>query len=369
MAYTSKFTGSIIDGAIQKMVDITYTASEINSAIKKVNSGEIVSEPDVLPFQLADFRGERDGTTITLSAEKIVSGTNTYCEQVVWVYNSTRVPQNRQDGTQIMLSKSEFTASATGQRVSKKITGIPTNSKFYARQFAANAKGQWQTEMSVADFNRRLEPVFGDNTPEQIGWAVDNNQVPATWTVGSEIDIMVGSEKLTFVIVGLNHDDLTAGGKANISLGMKQLMNTAKKLSNSDSNAGSFPATQMYSDLNTTIFNQLPEGWKNIIKPVLKKTTAGSKSTTIRTDSMKMWLFSLTEVYGSLPAEGTKYEYYNKNTSLVKRMANGAGTASNWWLRSPYTSGTNTFWYVTSSGSTDDYYPTAAYGVCFGFCV
>ena len=369
MAYTSKFTGSIIDGAIQKMVDITYTASEINSAIKKVNSGEIVSEPDVLPFQLADFRGERDGTTITLSAEKIVSGTNTYCEQVVWVYNSTRVPQNRQDGTQIMLSKSEFTASATGQRVSKKITGIPTNSKFYARQFAANAKGQWQTEMSVADFNRRLEPVFGDNTPEQIGWAVDNNQVPATWTVGSEIDIMVGSEKLTFVIVGLNHDDLAAGGKAHITLGMKQLMAATKRMNADRTNAGSFAGSEMFSTLNTIIFNQLPEGWRNIIKPVTKKTTIGSGSANIRTDSMKLWLFSNKELDGSYSDEGTRYAYYTQNTSLVKRTSNGAGSANYWWLRSPYTGNDSSFRCVLGGGGVGNHGASNSCGVCFGFCV
>ena len=349
-----------------------YSGEEIDEAIGKVLDGNIVIEPDVLPFLLADFRGEREGTTVKLSAEKFFDEENPHLMSVVWVYNSERVPTSTEDGTKITIQRNELIATTEHERIEKTISGIPEEQEFYARQFACNEKGQWQTSMSVADFNRRLEPVFGDNTPEQIGWAVDNNQIPDTWMVGSEIDIQVGSENLTFVIVGKQHDDLSSGGKAALSLGMKELMTTTHNMNSAQTNVGSFLGSTMSAYLNDTVFNALPEGWRNIIKPVTKQNTAGGDSTAIVTESSKLWLFSVTELgsaYSYAGVTGSKYDYYATNTSLVKKLANGTGAASYWWTRNPYTGSDTYFCAVTTSGSINSYNATSAYGVCFGFCI
>ena len=173
------------------------------------------------------------------------------------------------------------------------------------------------------------------------------------------------------VIVGLNHDDKADGsGKAPITLGMKNLMTTQKQMNKARSNIGSFVATDMYLWLQMEIFPNLPLELQKLIIPVTKKTTAGNSSTTIRTDSMKLWLFSNKELSGRYSDEGTRYAYYTQNTSLVKKISNGAGSVSNWWLRSPNTATDTYFRCVTSDGSiSSNGGANNSYGVCFGFAI
>ena len=77
--------------------------------------------------------------------------------------------------------------------------------------------------------------------------------------------------------------------------------------------------------------------------------------------------------------EGTQYEYF-KNTvgdadlwkacpALVKKLSNGGGSASFWWLRSPSLGGSTYFCYVTSSGDVNYLPASLSNGVSFGFCV
>lgn len=215
--------------------------------------------------------------------------------------------------------------------------------------------------------------AFSEASWEEIGEVLKTGSTPPHWKVGDEKDVTIGgniNETVTMVIVGLNHDDKADGsGKAPITLGMKNLMTTQKQMNKARSNIGSFVATDMYLWLQMEIFPNLPIELQKLVTPVAKKTTAGSSSATIRTDSMKLWLFSNKELDGSYSDEGTRYAYYTQNTSLVKRTSNGAGSANYWWLRSPYTGTDSNFWCVYSDGGVSTYAASSSYGVCFGFAI
>jgi hypothetical protein len=200
------------------------------------------------------------------------------------------------------------------------------------------------------------------------------------FNVGDEktVELSTG-EVITLVILGFNHDDLTSGGKAPITVGMKNLLATRYRMNSSNTNAGGWDNSEMRTTTMQTLLGQLPSDLQAVIKSVDKKATSGSASTTITTSSDKLFLFSKVEIDGTTSSgyasEGEQYEYWKTvkdgktSADRIKYLSNGGGSASNWWLRSPYLGGSTTFWYVTPSGDVFGSIASSSYGVSFGFCV
>ena len=214
--------------------------------------------------------------------------------------------------------------------------------------------------------------VLANNTWAQIAKASAAGKASTLWNVGDEKNITVSGETLTLVIMGFNHDDLASGGKAGITFGLKNLMANTRAMNSSNTNSGGFTGSAMYSWLQNTLLPTLPSDLQAVLKNVNKKTSAGSQSSTINTNSMKLFLFSEIEIFGSITysksGEGSQYKYFETN-SKVKYLSNGSGSASWWWGRSPHASNSNGFCYVNGSGSANAGYANSTSGVCFGFCV
>lgn len=214
--------------------------------------------------------------------------------------------------------------------------------------------------------------VLANNTWAQIAKASAAGKAKSLWKVGDEKDITVSGETLTLVIMGFGHDDLESGGKAGITFGLKNLMASTRAMNSSNTNSGGFTGSAMYSWLTTTLLTSLPSDLQAVLKSVNKKTSAGSQSSTINTNAMKLFLFSEIEIFGtttySVAGEGSQYEYFKTN-SKIKYLSNGSGSAAWWWERSPSASSSLSFCLVSSDGGADGYYAYHASGVCFGFCV
>ena len=219
-----------------------------------------------------------------------------------------------------------------------------------------------------------ISTTLAENSWAQIAAVSAAGNAENYWKVGDEIDIVVNGETLTLQIYGFNHDNLTGGGKAGITFGMKNLMGDVRQMNASNTNAGSFTGSAMYDWLTNTLFPALPEDLRGLIKAVDKKTSAGQQSTTIKTESMKLFLFSAIEtglrtttaVYKD---EGETYPIFTDNASRIKYQANGAEAADWWWERSPHTGYSANFCYVSSSGNAGYVSASALGGVCFGFCI
>ena len=200
------------------------------------------------------------------------------------------------------------------------------------------------------------------------------------FSVGDEktIELTTG-EEITLVILGFNHDDLTGGGKAGMTIGMKNLLATTYKMSSSNTNAGGWDQSKMRTGTMQTLLAQLPSDLRNSIKQVNKKATAGGASTTITTSSDKLFLFSEVEIDGTTTAgyadEGEQYEYWKtiKDGTVaadrIKYLSNGGGSAASWGLRSPDVSSSTNFRYIRSTGTVGTNGAVITCGVSFGFCV
>ena len=176
-------------------------------------------------------------------------------------------------------------------------------------------------------------------------------------------------------IYGFNHDDLTSGGKAPYTFGMKNLMANTRVINNSWTNEGSFTGSNMYSYLVNNVFANFPSDVKSVAKSVKKKTSAGGGSRSVLTESMNIFLFSNIEIDGydstnwSSNEEGSRYPIFTDYASEIKRLSNGSGAAYEWWTRSPHVRNDDSWFFVYDTGSTDFQQTDEKYGVCFGFCV
>ena len=236
---------------------------------------------------------------------------------------------------------------------------------------------------------------------EKTSWAdiaaiSESGRAAAYFAVGEEKTIsLTTGEQVTLVILGFNHDDLTSGGKAGMTIGMKNLLATTYKMNSSNTNAGGWDDSAMRTSTMATLLSQLPADLRNVIKQVNKKATAGSQSTTITTSADKLFLFALAELASktglenstgapiknnaaTYEQEGTQYEYF-KNTvgdadlwkdcpALVKKLSNG-GSANRWWLRSPGLPNSLAFFCISPSGNANNNAANFSNGVSFGFCV
>ena len=200
------------------------------------------------------------------------------------------------------------------------------------------------------------------------------------FSVGDEKTIsLTTGEQVTFVILGFDHDDLTSGGKAGMTIGMKNLLATTYRMNATGTNAGGWDESEMRTSTMATLLSQLPSDLQGVIKQVNKKATAGSQSTSITTSADKLWLLAEVEVDGTTSAgyadEGEQYEYWKtvKDGTVaadrIKYLSNGSGSAYFWWLRSPYVGSSSGFRYIFSTGAVGYYYANVTRGVSFGFCV
>lgn len=208
----------------------------------------------------------------------------------------------------------------------------------------------------------------------------ENGSADKYFSVGDEKTIsLTTGEQVTLVILGFDHDDLTGGGKAGMTIGMKNLLATTYRMNATATNEGGWDESEMRTSTMATLLSQLPSDLQGVIKQVNKKATAGGASTSITTSADKLWLLAEVEVDGTTSAgyadEGEQYEYWKtvKDGTVaadrIKYLSNGSGSANLWWLRSPYVSYSAYFRAFNSAGGVGNYYANYTRGVSFGFCV
>ena len=234
-----------------------------------------------------------------------------------------------------------------------------------------------------ADLNMvetKPKPTFADSDWATIAELSENGQAQTFFSVGDEKTIsLTTGEQITLVILDFNHDDLTGGGKAGMTIGMKNLLATTYRMNATATNEGGWDESEMRTSTMATLLSQLPSDLQGVIKQVNKKATAGGASTSITTSADKLWLLAEVEVDGTTSAgyadEGEQYEYWKtvKDGTVaadrIKYLSNGSGSAYSWWLRSPKVSNSTYFRYFYSTGSVNNSNASITRGVSFGFCV
>ena len=259
------------------------------------------------------------------------------------------------------------TASVSGNTVT--VTGVSNGNATITISVAAGTNHTAPSSKTCTVTVDFLKANFADNTWDQIIEACHSGTVPDTWVVGNSKTMTIDGTSYQFDIVGKGHDTYTEGGTAPITLGLHDCYGTAYPMNSSQTNSTGWDGSKMRTETLAAILAKMPENIRNGIRAVNKLTATSGSSSTIKTASDKLFVFSEMEVYGSTTysyaGEGKQYDYYKAGNSKVKKLDS---SAARWWLRSPLAYGSSTFCAVDTDGSAYNDYAHNSYGVCFGFC-
>lgn len=191
--------------------------------------------------------------------------------------------------------------------------------------------------------------------------------------IGSTIKLKVNGSAKDFIVVHQGKPSSVYDDSCNGTwLLMKDIYENRQWHS---SNTNDYANSTIHSYLNSTFLNLFESNIKNAIKQVKLPYRKGSGTSTTVTSgsnglSAKIFLLSATETsfsFSSMPSgEGAELAYFKgcaDNSSDSKRVAYLNGSATIWWLRSPYCYGFSNALYVDSNGDWVSGLCSYSYGV------
>ena len=185
-----------------------------------------------------------------------------------------------------------------------------------------------------------------------------------TKAVGSIVKIKVNGASKDFIIV---HQGLPSSAYDASCNGVWVVMKDIYTAMKWDGSNNDYLNSDMTAYLNGTFISLIDADIRNAIKQVKIPYTNYSNNNVMSGSnglSCKVFLLSGTEVGFSgvsyMNTEGAKLSYFD---SASKRIAYNGSSAAVWWLRSPYTSGNGSVWFVDTDGSGYYYWYNNSYGV------
>ena len=334
------------------------------------SSGTSIAKSTLTPTGLAPLVGDcvvfPNGDLRKITA---VSGTNVTCGSV-----SANFKGDKGDtGTTSSIVKTAAEWESQNPVLGAGVFGYDSTNKIIK---AGDGTTAWKTLPILLSTDFSFEKASWSD----IAALSESGSADKYFSVGDEKTIsLTTGEQVTLVILGFDHDDLTGGGKAGMTIGMKNLLATTYRMNATATNEGGWDESEMRTSTMATLLSQLPSDLQGVIKQVNKKATAGGASTSITTSADKLWLLAEVEVDGTTSAgyadEGEQYEYWKtvKDGTVaadrIKYLSNGSGSAYYWWLRSPYVSTSTSFRAFNSTGVVISSNANLTRGVSFGFCV
>ena len=194
-------------------------------------------------------------------------------------------------------------------------------------------------------------------------WAQIEANGAANVMIGQSKTAQIDGKQVYFTLIGKSKDDLAAGGKANSTWLMTEILENYQ-MNNSGTTAGGYDASKMKTHITTDLLPTFE--LKDMVKEVTK--TSRLSDGTLQTTNEKLWLASAREMFGngsSYESSGCVYnDFFSSDAKRVKRLN---GSASVWWLRSA--SSSTYFWCVNNNGiaAYDD--ASGSNGVVLGFCL
>lgn len=335
------------------------------------SSGTSIAKSTLTPTGLVPLVGDcvvfPNGDLRKITA---VSGTNVTCGNVAANFKGDK----GDTGTTSSIVKTAAEWESQNPVLGAGVFGYDSTNKIIK---AGDGTTAWKTLPTLLSTDFSFEKASWSD----IAALSESGSADKYFSVGDEKTIsLTTGEQVTLVILGFDHDDLTSGGKAGMTIGMKNLLATTYRMNATGTNAGGWDESEMRTSTMATLLSQLPSDLQGVIKQVNKKATAGSQSTSITTSADKLWLLAEVEVDGTTSAgyadEGEQYEYWKtvKDGTVaadrIKYLSNGSGSANGWWLRSPNVSSSTYFRGFGSTGVVGSYGgANVTRGVSFGFCV
>lgn len=190
-----------------------------------------------------------------------------------------------------------------------------------------------------------------------------------TKAVGSKVQLKLGGVKKNFIIVHKGKPSSLYDDSCNgVWLLQEDIQETRQWQS---TNVNKLESSEIQAYLNSTYLALFDANIQAQIKQVkIPYRQNGGSGGTDRSGanglSCKIFLLSAREVGFSdtyIPNDGAKLDYFNSgNGTDTKRVAKYNGSATLWWLRSPFTDNSYVVWCVRSDGQYGSNYAVNPYG-------
>lgn len=310
------------------------------------------------------------------------------------VMKETGYPANPDDGTLVVDNTVRDKYKTTGYTV----TGLTNGKQYYFTLFPYNTDGIYNYDAG----NRLIgEPedlkivAFADGTDAEIEKMIEAHyagkiNISDYWAVGDKRTIHHNAMDATgvseshrandyaYVIIGIEHDDLVTAingkTKAAITIQTERMLyldttteynasyNASHEcgyINGSSTNSGGWEGCVRRTWCNNVYKKCLPTYIQNMMKQVKKLTSAGSRSSTIKISNDYAFLLSEIEIFGSVTysyaGEGKQYQYFKNATANRYKKPRYSSTyvSGQYWTRSPYSSGSDSFCGVGRGGGAN----------------
>lgn len=232
-------------------------------------------------------------------------------------------------------------------------------------EISAMLEAHYAGEINIADYWK-----VGDVRKEQL------SAIPSGTTEESQ-----SAQEVSLVILGFNHDDLKNSEgtrtKAAITVQTLNYLNTTGYINSSYSGAeyALWSTSKRRTWCNNEFINALST-LKSLIKPVIKlsnRYAENNYSSSRQQESTEDYAFLLShwEVWGSqklsssdgtLPAEGTQYEFMSISSNKIK--------GNEWWTRTSLVRKNNAYFILVDSKAIHSYgYAYVEFGLAPAFCL
>lgn len=310
------------------------------------------------------------------------------------VMKKTGYPANPDDGTLVVDNTVRDKYKTAGYTV----TGLTNGKKYYFALFPYSTDGVYNYDAG----NRLLgEPedlkivAFADGTDAEIEKMIEAHyagkiNIGDYWVVGDKRTIHHNAMAATgvseshkandyaYVIIGIEHDDLVTAingkTKAAITIQTERMLyldttteynasyDTSHEcgyINGSSTNSGGWESCARRTWCNNVYKKCLPTYIQNMMKQVKKLTSVGSRSNTIKVSNDYVFLPSEIEIFGSVTysyaGEGKQYQYFKNATANRYKKPRYSSTyvSGQYWTRSPYSSGSDSFCGVGRGGGAN----------------
>ena len=252
-----------------------------------------------------------------------------------------------------------------------------------------DCNGKYMENNLVVSLEKVFDPVFNNNSWDDIKLAVNAGKAPSYWKVGDRkkvklngtVGIKSFSNTTTYCyILGFDHNaSVESNGEHTIHIGFgaSALSGGAYiayvdskyndfvsstgyfSMNSSITNSGGWNSCQMKSTICPAFKNALPSDLKSNIRAVTKWQNDGG-STSGQSSSNEIWLLSEMEIFGSAShsnytANQQQYDFYKGVTGWsaapkIKYKDTSTSEAVYWWERSAVSDGSDLFCFVHTDG-------------------
>ena len=189
----------------------------------------------------------------------------------------------------------------------------------------------------------------------------------AEWPpIGSEVEVTLKDG--TPVVFQLAATDVYGGHKAFV---VKDCVLDEAPMNHEWTNDGGWADSDMRTRTMKKLLELLPDDLREIIVPRVIRQEIRGKS--FESEDL-IWVPSYTEVVGPdgwgarADVDDVHFPLFNSERARVKQDRSHSETLW-WWLRSPNAGSATNFYRITTSGSSNNNYANASYGVAFGFLI